>query len=117
MISIMNDMMELDAVKFAFQFSDFGVVGIHVFTGTGPVLVNLVDDQGGVAKNHKAFYAELNGDTKAVEACFVFGSVVGGQKVDPKYIAELILGGSNEQYTCLDAFYSRTAQFISAQVQ
>ena len=82
----MNDMMELDAVKFAFQFSNLDAVGVHLLVGARLVLVNLIDDQGRVAKNHESFYAELNGETKAMEACFVFVGVVGGQKVDPEYI-------------------------------
>ena len=85
-------MMKLDALKFAFQFSNFGAVGVHLFTGVVPVLINLVDDQGRVTKNHEALYTELNGDSKAMEACFVFSGIVGGQKVDLKYIAKLVLG-------------------------
>ena len=96
--------MKLDAIKFAFQFFNCGAVGVHLFASAGPILINLFDDQGGVTKNHEAFYAKLNGDMKAMEACFVFDGVVGGQKVDLEYIAELILGRSNEQYTCPGTF-------------
>ena len=104
MISVLNDMMKLDAAKFAFQFFEFSVVGIHLFTSIGQVLVNLVDDQGGVNKNHKAFHVELHGDAEALETCFIFGSLVRDRKMNPKYISELILGGSNEQYTCPGTF-------------
>ena len=46
---------------------------------------------------HEAFYAELNGYTESVETCFILGGIVGGRKVYPKNVSELILGRRNEQ--------------------
>jgi len=44
-----------------------------------------------------AFDAELNGYTKSMETCFVFGGVVGGRKVYLENVSELILGRHDEQ--------------------
>ena len=43
------------------------------------------------------FDAELNGYTESVETCFIFGGVVGGRKMYPENISELILGWRDEQ--------------------
>ena len=87
----------LDAVEFSFKFPGFGAICIHLLAGARPVFVKLVDDQRGVPVYHEAFDAELNGYTESVETCFIFGGVVGGQKVYPENISELILGRCNEQ--------------------
>ena len=67
-----------------------------LLTGTGPVFVELVDDQHRVSVYHEAFDAELDGYTESVETCFIFSHVVGGCKVFPENISELILGRCNE---------------------
>ena len=89
-------MVVLDAVEFSFKLPNFGAICIHVLAGARPVFVKLVDDQRGVPVYHEAFDAELNGYTESVETCFIFSSVVGGQKVYPKNISEFILGRHNE---------------------
>jgi hypothetical protein len=71
-------MMILNAIEFSFQFSDLSIVSIHLFIGAGPVLVDLVDDQGEITENHEASYAKFSSDTKTMKAHFVFGGVVGG---------------------------------------
>ena len=53
----------LDAIEFSFKLLDFGAICINLFTGAGPVFVELVDDQCGVPVFHEAFDAELNGYT------------------------------------------------------
>ena len=67
----------LDTVELPFEFPDFGTICIHLLTGAGPVLVELVDDQRGVSVYHEEFDAELDGYTKFVETCFIFRDVVG----------------------------------------
>ena len=67
----------LDTVKLYFEFPDLDVVCVHPLSRTGPIFVNLVDDQRGVSVYHEAFDAELDGYTKSVETCFIFRSVVG----------------------------------------
>ena len=57
----------------------------------------MVDDQRGVPVYHDAFNIELNGYTKSVETCFIFNGVVGGQKMYPENVSELILGRHDEQ--------------------
>jgi hypothetical protein len=37
-------MMMLDAIEFSFQFSDLGIVSVHVLAGAGPVLVDMFVD-------------------------------------------------------------------------
>ena len=46
---------------------------------------------------HEAFDAELDGYTESVETCFIFGGVVGGQKIYSENVLEIILGWRNEQ--------------------
>ena len=76
----------LDAIEFSFKLSDFSAVSVHLLAGTGPVFVELVDNQCGVPVHHEAFNAELDGYTKTMETCFVFCGVVGDQEVYPKNI-------------------------------
>jgi hypothetical protein len=57
----------------------------------------MVDDQCGVLIYHEAFDTELNGYTESVETCFILSGVVGGQKVYPENVSELILGRRNKQ--------------------
>ena len=44
--------------------------------------------------------AELNGDAETMETCFVFGGVVGGQKMYSENVSEFILGRCDEQNAC-----------------
>ena len=53
--------MVLDAVEFPFNLPDFGVVGIHFLTGTGPIFIKLIDNQRRIPVYHEAFDAELDG--------------------------------------------------------
>ena len=90
-------MVVLDTVELPFKLPDFGAVCVHLLTRTGPVFVELVDNQCGVPIHHEAFDTEHDGYTKTMETCFVFRGVVGGRKVYPENITELILGRRNEQ--------------------
>ena len=74
-------MVVLDTIELPFKLPYFGAVCIHLLTGAGPVFIELVDDQRGVPVYHDAFSAELNGYTESMETCFIFGGVVGGQKM------------------------------------
>ena len=89
-------MVVLDTIELPFKLPDFGAICIHLFTGAGPVFVELVDDQHGVPVYHEAFDAELNGYTESVETRFVFGGVVGDQKTYSENVSELILGQREE---------------------
>ena len=44
--------MILDAIEFSFQFSDLNVLSVHILASAGPVLVDLVDDQGKIAEHY-----------------------------------------------------------------
>ena len=90
-------MVVFDTIELPFKLPDFGAVCIHLFTGAGPVFVELVDDQRRVLVYHEAFDAELNGYTESMETCFIFGGIVRGRKVYPENVSELILGRRNEQ--------------------
>ena len=78
--------------RISLQASCFGAICIHLLTGAGPVFIELVDDQRGVPVYHDAFNAELNVYTESVETCFIFGGIVGGRKMYPENVSELILG-------------------------
>jgi hypothetical protein len=58
--------MELETIEFIFQLSDLRTISIHLFAGKVLVLVHLVDDESRITKHHEPFYAELNGDAKAM---------------------------------------------------
>jgi hypothetical protein len=60
----------------------------------------MVDDHCRIPVHHEAFDTELDGYTKSVETCFIFGGVVGSWKVYPKNVSRLILGRRNEQNAC-----------------
>ena len=81
LILISYHVVVLDTVELPFEFPDFGTICVHLFTGVGPVFIELVDDQHGVFVYHEAFDAELNGYTEFVETCFIFGGVVRGWKM------------------------------------
>ena len=97
LILISYNMVVLDTVEFPFKLPDFGAVCIHFLTGTGPILIELVDNPRGIPIYHEAFNVELNGYTESVETCFVFSGIVGGQKMYSENVSELILGRHNEQ--------------------
>jgi hypothetical protein len=80
--------MELQAIEFVLQLSDLGVVSIHPFTGTVPVLIYLVYDKSRINKHHEPFYAELNGDAKAMQTRLILSGVIGGLEVDLEDIAQ-----------------------------
>ena len=92
LILITYHIVVLDTIELPFKLPNFGTICIHLFTGAGPVFVELVDDQCGIPIHHEAFDAELDGYTESVKTCFIFGDVVGGRKVYPKNVSELILG-------------------------
>lgn len=63
--------MIIDTIELPFMFFDLRIVSIHLFTGAGLVLIELVDDQGGIAEHHKALDVELNSDAKTMEIGFI----------------------------------------------
>jgi hypothetical protein len=79
--------MELQAIEFVLQLSDLRTVSIHLFTGIVPVLGHLVYDKSRITKYHEPFYAELNGDAKAMQRCLILSGVIGGLEVDMEDIA------------------------------
>ena len=86
----------LDTVKLSFEFPDLGAVCVHLLTRTGPIFVDLVDDQHRVFIYNEAFDTELDGYTKSVETCFIFHGIVGGWKMNSEDVSELVLSRSNE---------------------
>ena len=96
LILISYHVVVLHTIEFSFKLPDFSAIWIHLFTGVGPVFIELVDDQRGVPIYHEAFDAELNGYTESMETCFILRGVVGGWKVNSEDVSELVLGQSNE---------------------
>ena len=97
LILIAYHVVVLDTVELPFKLPDFGAICIHLFTGAGPVFVELVDDQCGIPIHHEAFDAELDSYTETMKTCFVFRGIVGGRKMYAKNISEFILGQHDEQ--------------------
>jgi hypothetical protein len=48
---------KLEAIEFAFELADLGNISVHLVVAPIPVLVDLVDDESGVAEYVKAFNA------------------------------------------------------------
>ena len=96
LILIAYHVVVLDTVELPFKLPDFSAICIHLLAGAGPVFVELVDDQHGVSVYHEAFDVELNGYTESIETRFIFDGVVGGRKIYPENVSELILGRHNE---------------------
>ena len=90
-------MVLLDTVEFPFKLPDFGAVCVHFLTGTGPILIELVDNQRGVPIHHEVFDAKLDGYTETMETCFVLRGVVGGRKMYAENISEFVLCRCDEQ--------------------
>ena len=90
-------MVLFDTIELPFEFPDLGAVCVHLLTRTGPIFVDLVDDQHGVSIYHEAFDAELDGYMKPVETCFIFHGVVGSWEMNLEDISELVLSRSNKQ--------------------
>ena len=78
LILVSYHMVVLDTIELSFEFPDLGAICVHLLTGTGPIFVDLVDDQRGVSVYLEAFDAELNGYTESMETCFIFHGVIGG---------------------------------------
>ena len=97
LILVAYHMVVLDAIEFSFKLPNFGAICVHLLAGARPVFVKLVNDQRRIPVHYEAFDAELDGYTESVETCFVFGGIVGGRKVYPENVPELILGQCNEQ--------------------
>ena len=76
----------------SFEFSDLSTICVHLLTRTGPIFVDLVDDQRGVSIYHEAFDTELDGNTKSMETCFILRGVVGGWKMNLEDVTKLVLG-------------------------
>ena len=93
----------LDIVELSFKFPDLGAVCIHLLTTTGPIFVDLVDDQRRVSIYHEAFDAELDGYTESMEICFILRGVVGSWKMNSEDISELVHSWSNKQNTSASA--------------
>ena len=73
---VLYQVVVLDTVKLSFEFPDLSIVCVHLLTRTGPIFVDLVDDQRGVFVYHEVFDAKLNGYTKSMETCFIFCCVI-----------------------------------------
>ena len=93
-------MVVLDTIEFSFKLPNFSAMCIHLLTGARPIFIELVDDQRRVLVYHDAFNAKLNGYTESMETCFIFGGVVGGQKMYPENVSELILCWRDEKNAC-----------------
>jgi hypothetical protein len=92
--------MELKTREFVFQLSDLRIVSIHPFAGTIQVLVHMVYNKSRIPEHHEPFYAELDGDTKAVESRLILNGIIGCFEVDPEDIAQPIPRWQDEIHPC-----------------
>ena len=68
LVLVTCDVRVFDFVEFALELPNFFAVSVHLLIGCVPVLVELVDHQGGVAICLEPLDAELYRDAKAVDA-------------------------------------------------
>ena len=96
LILIAYHVVVLDTVELPFKLPNFGAICIHLLTGARLVFIELIDDQRRVLVYHDSFDAELNGYTESMETCVILGGGVGGWKMYPENVSELIFGQCDE---------------------
>jgi hypothetical protein len=75
-------MLELDPLKVAFKFMNLSAVSIHRVLDTVPLLVDLLDNDLGIAKRQISLDAKGNCYAEPVDQGFVLCTIVGGLVVD-----------------------------------
>ena len=70
--------MEFQAIEVGLKLAYLLAVGIHLFLGALPVLVDLLYDDFGVSIGEKLFDAEGGRDPEAMDEGFVLGRIVCG---------------------------------------
>jgi len=70
-------MVELQVIEVGLKLAYLLAVGIHLFLGALPVLVDLLYDDFGVSIGEKLFDAEGGGDPETVDEGLVLGCIVG----------------------------------------
>ena len=76
-VVVPEDVMELQAVEVGLEPAYLLAVGIHLLLGALPVLVDLLDDDFGVAVGKEPLDANRCRDPETVDESLVFGRVVG----------------------------------------
>ena len=76
-IVIPGDMVELQAVEFAFELPNLPAIGVHLLLGALPVFVDFLYDDFGVTISQQMLDAECDSDSETMDESFVLGSVVG----------------------------------------
>jgi len=76
-VVVAGDVVELQAIEFAFELPDLPVIGIHILLGAFLVFVNLLYDDFGVTISQQMLDAECDGDPETMNKSFVLGGVVG----------------------------------------
>jgi len=76
-IVVPGDVVELQAVEFAFELPDLPAIGIHLLLGALPLFIDLLYDDFGVIISQQTFDAECDSDPENMNESFVLGRVVG----------------------------------------
>ena len=74
---VTDDVVEFEAVEVRLEFSYLLVVGVHLLLGALPVLVDLLNDDFGVAVSEEPLDAKGGSDPETVDQGLVFGCIVG----------------------------------------
>jgi hypothetical protein len=83
--------LKFNSLKVAFEFADLSAVGIHRVLDVVPLLVDLFDDDLGIAKSQYSLDAKGHCYAESVNQSFVLYSIVGGLLVYLQDILELFL--------------------------
>ena len=91
MVLISDHVDVLYAIKIWFPPTDFFAVQVHLLMSCVPLFIQLVDDEGRVVVDIKAPDSQFDGQSDAMQACFVLGDVIGCWKKDPKDVVKFVL--------------------------
>ena len=77
-VVVPENVMEFQAVEVVLKLAYLLAVGVYLFLGALPILVDLLYDDFGVAIGEKPLDAKGGGDPKTVDESLVLGCVVSG---------------------------------------
>jgi hypothetical protein len=95
---------KLQALEVGLELAHLGAIGVHRVLPDVSCLVDLVNDDCGVAVGNKSLDSQGNGDAQPVDQGLVFGAVVGHFVVDLQNVLQMITLGRNEEDTCTYSF-------------
>ena len=82
-------MLELDSLEVAFEFSNLSAVSIYCVFDTTPLVIDLLDDDLGIAIGQQSLDAKGHCNSEPVDQSFILHPIVGGLVVYLQNVFEL----------------------------